>query len=75
MDIEKIINDIRSCDEVEIMEFDFDECFTALRELRRVASAFVVEYGERDGLDEDHLLSTEMQDCEFVKDAMKVLGW
>ena len=75
MDINKIIDSIHGCDEVEIMEFDFDDCFNALRDLHRVATAFVVEYGERDETDEDQLLSAEMQDCKFVKDAMKVLGW
>ena len=30
---EKIIAKINEADEVEIMEFDFDECFTYLREL------------------------------------------
>jgi len=33
-DVEKIISDIVNADEVEIMEFDFTECFTALREMR-----------------------------------------
>lgn len=34
MNIEKIIDGIRNADEIEIMEYDFDECFTALREMR-----------------------------------------
>ena len=32
-DIERIIESIDCADECEIMEFDFDECFTALREM------------------------------------------
>jgi len=41
IDVEKIIDEIQSADEIEILEFDFDECFTALRNmdyaLRRIA--------------------------------------
>ncbi len=36
MNIEKIISDIENADEVEIMEFDFDKCFTALREMKYI---------------------------------------
>jgi len=32
-DIERIIESIDCASEVEIMEFDFDDCFTALREM------------------------------------------
>lgn len=34
IDVEKIITKIQEADEIEIMEFDFDECFTALREMK-----------------------------------------
>ena len=33
MDIEKLISEIEDADEVEIMEFDFDNVFTALRNM------------------------------------------
>jgi len=33
MDIEKLISAIEDADEVEIMEFDFNDVFTALREI------------------------------------------
>ena len=32
---EKIISEIEEADEVEIMEFDFDACFTYMREMER----------------------------------------
>jgi len=31
--VEEIISKISSADEIEIMEFDFNDCFTALREM------------------------------------------
>lgn len=33
LDIEEIIKKIEDADEVEIMEFDFDDAFTAMREM------------------------------------------
>jgi hypothetical protein len=36
IDVEKIISEIDNADEVEIMEFDWDECFTTLRKMHLI---------------------------------------
>ena len=36
IEVEKIIEKVQLADEVELMEYDFSECFTALREMKRV---------------------------------------
>lgn len=41
MQIEKIIKNIEDADDVEIVEFDFSECFTALRGMRDILCAIV----------------------------------
>lgn len=41
MDIEEIIKEILSADEVEIMEFDFKDCFVALRGMRDILQNIV----------------------------------
>jgi len=38
LDVELIIKKIEEADEVEIMEYDFNECFTALREMHHALS-------------------------------------
>ncbi len=39
--VEKIINSICHADEIEIMEFDFAECFTMMRDMESAMTNFV----------------------------------
>ena len=41
---EKIIQEIESADEIDIMEFDFNECFTYMREMERCLNKILVAH-------------------------------
>jgi len=75
IDVEKIITGIEGADEIEIMEYDFNDCFTALREMKYLINAFITEHGDRDSdSTEDALRPAEDQDDALIGDAMRLMG-
>ena len=79
MDVEKIISDIESADEVEIMEFDFDKCFTALREMKYIIDLlnkhdlFLVKFRSGGFLNKDYDKARLSADFD-LKDGRRLLG-
>ena len=41
MSVETIIKEIENADEIEILEFDFSECFKIMREMEDAMNTFV----------------------------------
>ena len=75
VNVEKIITEIESTDEIEIMEYDFNECFTALREMAYLINAFIADHGCRDSDSVDGaLVPAEDQDDALIGDAMRLMG-
>ena len=75
IDVEKIITGIGMADEIEIMEYDFDECYTALRGMASLINAFIAEHGNRDSDSvDDALCPAEDQDDALIGDAMRLMG-
>ena len=75
IDVEKIITGIGLADEIEIMEYDFSECYMALREMSKLINSFIADHGCRDPDSvDDALCPAEDQDDALIGDAMKMMG-
>lgn len=75
IDVEKIITGIGTADEIEIMEYDFSECYAALRGMASLINSFIAEHGCRDSDSfDDALCPAEDQDDALIGDAMKLMG-